>query len=191
MKEIWKDISGFENYYQVSNLGRVKSLSRQIYNGKGYYTSSEKILKGHVITNGYIQVEFKKDNKRYLKLVHRLVAETFIPNLKNLPQINHIDGNKQKNNIENLEWCTNSENQIHAYHMGLNKHSKKAGKPKRKVVKINIENNKIIKIYDSISEASRENNISKGNIIQTCKGFRKHAGDFKWSYIENLGSDVI
>ena len=96
MKEIWKDISGFENYYQVSNLGRVKSLSRQIYNGKGYYTSSEKILKDHVITNGYIQVELKKDNKRYLKLVHRLVAETFIPNLKNLPQINHIDGNKQK-----------------------------------------------------------------------------------------------
>lgn len=74
MKEIWKDISGFENYYQVSNLGRVKSLSRQIYNGKGYYTSSEKILKGHVITNGYIQVELKKDNKRYLKLVHRYLV---------------------------------------------------------------------------------------------------------------------
>ena len=121
MTEIWKDINGFEGYYQVSNLGRIKSLSREIYNGKGYYTSTEKILLGHMITKGYMQVELKKDNKRYLKLIHCLVAEAFIPNPENKPQVNHINGKKSDNMVGNLEWCTNIENQTHAINTGLKK----------------------------------------------------------------------
>lgn len=68
MTEIWKDIKGFEGYYQVSNLGRIKSLPREIYNGKGYYTSTEKILSGHMITNGYLQVELKKRQQATFKI---------------------------------------------------------------------------------------------------------------------------
>lgn len=190
MTEIWKDIKGFEGCYQVSNLGRIKSLPREIYNGKGHYTSTEKILSGHMITNGYLQVELKKDNKRNLKLIHCLVAEAFIPNLDNKPQVNHKNGNKTKNNVDNLEWCTNSENQIHAYYMGLSKHSEIAGKPKKAVYQIDLKTNVIINTYSSIAEAGRLTNTRSSNISLVCNGSRNSAGGYKWEYVKEMESDV-
>lgn len=109
--EIWKDIVGFEGLYQVSNLGNVKSLK-----GK-----EPKILKGHKDTKGYLQVELRKDNKRNISCIHRLVAKEFLEKPKGKDQINHIDGNKLNNNVDNLEWCTCKENIKHAWDNHLNK----------------------------------------------------------------------
>lgn len=114
MQEIWKDIKGYEKLYQVSNLGRIRSLDRIIlqYNG---YDDGERLYKGKILKpcikpNGYSQVGLWKDKKVKWFIIHRLVAETFIPNPENKPQVNHKDENKQNNNIKNLEWCSCSYN---------------------------------------------------------------------------------
>lgn len=119
--EIWKDIKGYENYYQVSNYGRIKSKAR-IRKGKQkqFYLTKEKILRAHVNKKrGYVQILLIKKAEQKLYLCHRLVAEAFIPNLNNYSEINHIDGNKQNNYVKNLEWCTHSENIKHAYNKSL------------------------------------------------------------------------
>ena len=183
--EIWKDIQGYKDKYQVSNYGRIKSLSRKIFNGTGSYISKEKILKGHVNTNGYIQVELQSKPL----LVHRLVAEAFIENPNNKPQINHIDGDKTNNIVNNLEWVTNGENQIHAYKNGLSKRSKEAGKEPKKVCQIDLKTGKVIKIYNSISEARKSLNIKKDNISSVCKNKRKSCGGYGWKYFEE--GDVV
>ena len=183
--EYWKDIENYEGFYQVSNYGRIKSLSRKIPNGTGFYISKEKILNGHITTKGYIQVELKGNPV----LVHRLVAKAFIPNIDNKPQVNHIDGNKTNNRVENLEWCTNSENQIHAYKNGLNIHSGKAGRPEKKVCQIDLKTGEIINIFNSISEAKKSLGVSKENISQVCKGKRKKCLGYGWKYFEK--GDVV
>ena len=99
MKETWKDIEGYEGLYQVSNLGKVKSLN---YNK----TSESKLLKLQKNSNGYTRVVLYKNRKPKVCLVHRLVAQAFIPNPNNLPQINHKDEDKANNSVDNLEWCT-------------------------------------------------------------------------------------
>ena len=118
MEEIWKDISNFEGLYQVSNLGNVKRILFK--NGK-YEIKKDKIKTKRIDKYGYDTVALCKNGKQKNYLVHRLVALAFIPNLLNKPQVNHIDGNKQNNNVNNLEWCSNSENQLHAYQNNLKK----------------------------------------------------------------------
>lgn len=109
MKEEWRPVKGYEGRYEVSNMGRVKSL----------YASKDIILKQPIHPDGYARVSFSKDEACSCKLVHRLVANAFIPNPDNKPEVNHIDGNKENNNVDNLEWCTSSYNTKHAYHNGL------------------------------------------------------------------------
>jgi hypothetical protein len=117
MEEIWKDIEGYEGLYQVSNLGRVKSLSIKIHNR----VTREKILMSHLSNSGYQYVCLSNNKiKKYL-FVHRIVALEFIYNPKSKEQVNHIDGNKSNNCIENLEWLSRSENMKHAYKNGLNR----------------------------------------------------------------------
>ena len=107
MKEMWKDIKDYEGLYQVSNLGRVKSLERLAKsNNNNYRIVKEKLLKQSEDKDGYKRVSLNKNNKSKLCTIHRLVAEAFIPNPNNYPCINHKDENKQNNNLENLEWCT-------------------------------------------------------------------------------------
>lgn len=136
MNEVWKDIKDFEGIYQVSTFGRVKRLSRKTIN-KGLLGEDkelqlkEKILNPSTISKGYKGIVLTKGKKRYPKKVHRLVAEAFIPNPESKPQINHIDCNKSNNNVNNLEWCTNGENQKHAFLNGLNS-SKKANEARRR-----------------------------------------------------------
>lgn len=109
----WKDIQGYEGLYQVSNLGEVRSLK---YKGR----NNIKILKGASDKDGYRRVAlFDKEKCRKEYRIHRLVAEAFIPNPENKPQVNHIDGNKINNKSDNLEWATQEENMQHAYKMGL------------------------------------------------------------------------
>ena len=131
MKEIWKDIPEYEGLYQASNLGKIKSLKR--ITKKEYRNNrivKERIMKGTKNQDGYLKVHFKNKEKNIDKglFIHRLVAKAFIPNPDNLPQINHIDGNKLNNKVENLEWCTNLYNQQHAWKNGL--HKAKRGKRK-------------------------------------------------------------
>ena len=108
MNEVWKNIDGYEGKYQISNLGRVKSLQR--WSGTKYY-NREQILNNYVNKkNGYVYVYLTKNNKSKNIRLHKIVADAFIPNPNNLPQINHKDGNKQNNCFENLEWCSCSYN---------------------------------------------------------------------------------
>lgn len=111
--EQWKDIADYEGLYQVSSLGRVKSLK----DNKG--KKREKILKQYLSNGNYLFVGLRKNNKRKNYRIHKLVANAFISNPLNKPCVNHIDGNKANNNINNLEWVTYSENMKHAFKSGL------------------------------------------------------------------------
>ena len=114
MDEIWKDIIGYEGLYQVSNFGRVKSLSRTVNayprGHKANRVIRDRILKSNHIKNRYDIVALRKNNKTKTFAVHNLVANHFLPNPNNLPEINHIDENKQNNRVDNLEWCTHKHN---------------------------------------------------------------------------------
>ena len=112
MQEVWKDIVGYENLYQISNLGNVKSVEKYVNSCLKHNTKikrKEKMLKQYN-KSGYLQVALSKNGIKMFFLVHRLVAQAFIPNPNNLPQINHKDENKQNNNINNLEWCDRKYN---------------------------------------------------------------------------------
>jgi hypothetical protein len=134
-QEIWKDIKNFEGLYQISSLGRIKRLNSEIiaieHWGKGIIARiiKERILaKAHL--RGYELVSLKKNGKQTTRQVHRLVAETFIPNPLNKPQINHKDCNKENNHINNLEWVTDKENKEHAVLNGKMPKGEKSGKAK-------------------------------------------------------------
>lgn len=174
--EIWKDIKGFEGKYQVSNLGNIKHLLKH---GKS------KILNPSTEKHGYkVVVLYNKGTVRTFK-VHRIVAETFIEKPLNKEQINHIDGNKTNNRVDNLEWCTAKENMNHAFKNGLC-NNKKNGKGVRavKVAQLDKENN-LIAIYVSQTVAAKINNISTGVISACSRGILKTGGGYKWAYIDD------
>ena len=114
-----KPVKDLEGLYEVDDKGNVYSLPRLKRTPTTTYLSKERKLKPYNNGYGYMLVDMRKDGKRYFRLVHKLVAEAFIPNPNNLPQINHKDGNKANNCIDNLEWCTCSENQLHAFKHNL------------------------------------------------------------------------
>ena len=141
---IWKAINDYEGLYEISNIGQIKSL----------YTN--KILKNNLGKSGYYQIQLFK-NKQFKQLsIHRLVAEMFIPNPENKPQVNHINAIKKDNRVENLEWVTGDENMSHAKNLNLFKNSYAAQKNVCKKVK---DTNTNI-VYDSIKIASEELNIN-------------------------------
>jgi|HubBroStandDraft_2_1064218.scaffolds.fasta_scaffold00002_112 hypothetical protein len=111
-QEIWKDIAGYEGYYQVSNMGRIKSLERKVHGRRGLL--KEMMLGLYPNHRGYLLVLLSKGNLKNRLIVHRLVAQHFIPNPENKPEVNHKDGNKQNNSDWNLEWFTRLENAHHS-----------------------------------------------------------------------------
>jgi len=127
LKEVWKDINGYGGYYQISNKGRVKSLSRKrlgkpFRNGtKGIANVRQRILNPNITKLGYIHYVLQKNAKSLTVKAHRLVAQAFILNPQNKPHINHVDFNKQNNCVHNLEWVTQSENERHTIKNGIKK----------------------------------------------------------------------
>lgn len=126
MKEIWKDVVGFEGLYRVSNLGNVIGMKKSWVCGMygNIRTRPESLSKQSIDTSGYSQVWLCKNGKSKNYLVHRIIAKAFLPNPENKKDVNHKNGCKSDNNLSNLEWCTRSENVIHAFKNNLKKPSK-------------------------------------------------------------------
>lgn len=176
MLEIWKDIGGYEGLYQVSNLGNIKSLKRNLSNGSGRYFRAEIILSQTENNKGYKMVTMYKNGKYKEFTVHRLVAKSFIPNVMCCDQVNHIDGNKENNCSFNLEWCTNGYNQKHRiYVLGQNVVTRKP------VLQLS-KNGDIIRRYNSEMEASKITGIIRNSISRTCMGKTKTAGGYYWKF---------
>jgi len=175
--EIFKQVHGFESLYEVSNLGNVKSLINRY--------SNVELLKHGVSQSGYATLTLCKDGKRFTRTVHRLVAEAFL-GVSNL-DVNHKDGNKLNNAIDNLEYITKSENTKHAINTGLFKpnYEKIAIEARKRVAQLNPLSNEIISIFDSAHEASNITKINRGNICSVCRGVKETAGKYKWIYYDN------
>ena len=173
INEIWKDIQGYEGFYQISNFGRVKSLARlSIQN----HLLPEKILKQSEL-NGYYKVNLQNKEGVKSHQVHRLVAIAFLANTDNKPCVNHIDGDKHNNNVNNLEWCTVSENNKHAYKMGL-----ASPVNKTPIKATNIQTGEV-KYFESQTEAANVLNTSKGHINDCLKGKQKTCKGYTFEYI--------
>lgn len=189
MKEIFKDIEGFEGLYQISSMGRVKSLN---YKGTG----KEKIMKPQKKKNGYYFIGLRKrGSKKYCYHIHRLVGLMFIPNPNNYPCINHKDEQKQNNHIENLEWCTHKYNCNYGTHNEKLSKALKGKKPTQEqidkmskahsipIIQLTL-NDEFVKQWDSARQAGRELNIHSTDITKCCKGKRKTYKGFKWRYVD-------
>lgn len=179
---MFKKVKGFEDYYEVNEIGIVRSIDRLVWNGKGYLLKRSQEIKQQTNKKGYKICYLSKNSKQKTCLVHRLVAEAFIPNPNNYEQVNHIDCNKTNNNVDNLEWCSNLQNQRHAIANGLIHRSSNCGRKKIKVKKIDIKTKKTLEIYNSIAEAGRKNKLNSANINSVCKGLRNVCGGFFWEY---------
>jgi len=138
MKEIYKDLVGFEGYYEVSNLGNVKrKKNKTIYKDGRIAYFSETVLKKATTKKGYEMVYLSVKSKKHSKLVHRLIANTFIPNPLNKKTVNHIDCDKKNNRVDNLEWLTNKENMKHAFDNGLFKERDKRNSERARIKREN------------------------------------------------------
>lgn len=176
--EVWKDIEGYEGLYQVSNFGRVKSLERIDSLGRH---RREKILKTDINNKGHLSVKLSKNGVRKKYLIHRLVAEEFLPNPEKKPIVHHKDHNKLNNNVDNLVWLTHEEHA--AEHPERNEASSKA---LRKVCSKHINqftsDGLFLRAWYSSWDIQRELGYGQGHIIQCCQGKRKQAYDFIWGY---------
>jgi len=188
-QEIWKDCIGYEDYYQVSNLGNVRSKDRIVNNSRG---GSTRFIKGIVLIQvpymGYNTVCFCVAGKIKQKIVkvHRLVAQSFISNTENKPCVNHKDGNKLNNRLDNLEWATYSENTIHAIESGLIKF-KPYSKERLDSVKLGgNQNSKIVLdlstgiYYDCALEASKIVGFKPTTLYSMLNGYRKNKTSLKY-----------
>lgn len=184
MEEIWKDIKDFEGIYQISNIGRIKRLSNYIVRNNGRKQSwKEKILNPTKDSGGYYTIRSCtknniKEGKRITLRIHRLVAEAFICNPNGYNYVNHIDGNKLNNNVENLEWCTNEYNIKQAWKDGL------CDKMKKKINQYDLDGN-FIRSYESAREAERIGKFRNQNIANCCKGKQKTHYGFIWRYADD------
>lgn len=157
------DIDGFD-LYQASSDGRIYSKRTKLF------------LKPKITRFGYAEITLYPG--QVSKKVHRLVAEAFIPNPDDKPQVNHIDGDKLNNHVDNLEWSTSTENNRHARERGLNTST---GNPRKEILQMDEEEN-VINEFISIHHAARATGVAQPNISKVCLGQRPKAGGYKWRY---------
>lgn len=172
MSEEWRPVAGYEGIYEVSNYGNVFSLERIDSAGRrrGGFKLKQKTNK-----YGYKCVNLSKNGIVTSTTVHRLVAQAFIPNPDNKPEVNHKNEDKQDNRVENLEWVTSKENQNHATL------PQRRSKVKRKtILQIDSKTGRIIAKYNSSVDAKKQTGISAAHIRNCCSGHRKHAGGYIW-----------
>lgn len=183
MKEIWKDIPGYEGSHQISTKGSVKSLERWVPNNKGETLLKERILSPYKTRYGYLRICLTLNRKKKHFLVHKLVAMAFIPNPKNYPQINHKDENPLNNCVENLEWCEPVYNsnygtrnsRIGKAHLNRKDCSKKVGQYDKSM--------NLLAEFPSMNEAERQTGIPHNRICMACQGRYMSAGGYIWKYI--------
>lgn len=172
--ETWRSISEFPEAYEVSDFGRIRSITRCLPNGHKY---PGKILSTKVQRNGYLTVHLSYRNKPYTRLVHRLVASTFIENPNGFLQVNHINENKKDNRVENLEWCSGSRNCKYGH-----RNDAMINQRKKAVNQYTIDG-ALIKTFPILNAAARETGVNAAHICDVCKGRRSSAGGFKWEYV--------
>lgn len=182
MEEEWRDVAGYEGWYQVSDEGRVRCLKRRLKNG-GVFVYEEPLIRMLRGTDkGYLQVTLFDGAKRKDFAVHRLVAQAFIPNPLNLPEVNHRNEVKSDNRAENLEWCSRKYNMNY----GSAKHRSKMNNPNRRDVEQYTRDGVFVMRYHSSMDAHRETGIDNSAITKCClkrKNFNT-AGGYLWRYAE-------
>lgn len=185
--EIWRDVKGYEGKYQVSNLGNVRSVDRTIFNACGVMvTRRGTMLKPIQNRGGYMKVTMHKEGKVNTELIHRLVAEAFVQNHNNLPQVNHKDGNKRNNDVSNLEWCTALSNMHHAKQQGLRNNALEYAKSMRKaVIATNIETRKET-FYESIHAAEK---VFGSHVTNVLSGIRSKTKGHTFRYANEVIPD--
>lgn len=176
--EEWRDVQGYECLYQVSNLGRVKSLDRMVDNGKG-----KRFAKGTILAykkagsdGQYDSVSLCRDGKIKYCTVHRLVANAFIPNNENLPEVNHKDENTHNNCVDNLEWCTR------LYNTNYGTHNEKLSKTKSMAIIQENLDGMPIGLFSSAKSASKALGFAQSGITHACNGRLKTYKGYKWRY---------
>ena len=191
--ESWIDIKEYEGLYQVSDLGRVRVLDRMKHCGQLNGKEVHRIQRGHILKewitpDDYCQVGLTIDKKRQCLLVHRLVAAAFVPNPLNLPEVNHVKSNRRDNRASQLEWVDRPANILHSYRAGYKtgRLKGKSGKDvpaSRAVLQCDLTG-KVVKEWESITDANKIGGFCSPNIIKVAKGRqRKHKG-FIWKYVE-------
>lgn len=175
--ETWKNIKGYEGLYQVSNMGRVKSLERKVTKGDGERTVKERILKPCMDRGGYLLVVLYAGGKRKTLKVHRLVCEAFHDNPDSKPDVNHINEDKTDNRACNLEWSTRREN------LNYGTRNERSAKALSKSVGQYTLHGELIKIWPSTMEAQRQAGFHCGHISSVANGERKTHKGFIWRYV--------
>lgn len=180
-KEIWKDIIGFEDLYEVSNLGNVRSKDRIITCKNGVQINLKgKILPQYIFygkgSKPRLRVNLSKNSKQYTKSVHRLVGEAFIPNPNNYPQINHKDEDPSNNNVDNLEWCTTEYN-----HNYGTRNTRQAKSLEKSINVYDLDHN-YINSFDSIKKCAEYYHLDNSAITKVCKGKNKSCGNMIFEY---------
>lgn len=175
MCEEWKDIDGFDGYYQISSFGNVRSVARVVKRGTNYKPIADRILKCH-INRGYAYVVLSKSGLTKTLWIHRAVATAFISNPNNYPCVNHKDENKLNNRVDNLEWCTWSHNNSY---QDLRK---RAAVSKRKPIIQYTKNNVFIREWSYAQEAADALGINKRAIYECCYGRSKSSGGYVWKW---------
>lgn len=179
MTEIWKDIVGYEDAYQISNMGRFRSKDRyRAVCGGGKRFVKGKILKPTRCKNGYLEVDLRNDQGRKVILLHRVVAQHFIPNPDNLPEVNHKDEDITNCRVDNLEWCTSKYN---ANYGTRNQRCLANNPQKRAVIQCDMDGNEIRR-YETIKEAADAVSVDGSAITRVCKGKQSHSRGYKWKY---------
>ena len=180
MSEIWKDVIGLEGIFQVSNMGRIRSLDKYAnVCGGGKRLVKGRILKPTKLQNGYYEAQFHHKGERIIYLLHRLVAIHFIDNPLNLPEVNHKDENPQNNNVENLEWCTSKYNANY----GTRNIRMMENREFVSVIQLDINGN-MIKQWNKMTDACKETGADISSMIRVCKGKQDTCVGYKWKYAD-------